>query len=158
MPASSSNSPPSGRHPFPIDVDLYCQNCGYNVRGLVEGTRCPECSTSIRFKLLRSKATWTKCRIALAAACPVVVFSLLISNAVLLEQTEWTGQMPHEVAESFMRIWQCVGVGALLLGAILLTQKRIPLLLWLAVGFVLLASAAGWFLNRVLWVLILMSI
>ena len=32
-----------GRSDEPIDVDWSCSGCGYNLRGLPPGTRCPEC-------------------------------------------------------------------------------------------------------------------
>lgn len=35
-----------------IDRDLPCRKCGYNLRGLVYGTKCPECGTVIERKRL----------------------------------------------------------------------------------------------------------
>lgn len=31
----------------PIDLDLSCPGCGYNLRGLKEGKRCPECGLAV---------------------------------------------------------------------------------------------------------------
>ena len=31
----------------PIDANLYCLECGYNLRGLVPEERCPECGTFV---------------------------------------------------------------------------------------------------------------
>jgi len=33
--------------PKPIDADLHCSTCGYNIRGLTVGRNCPECGTQI---------------------------------------------------------------------------------------------------------------
>lgn len=30
-----------------LDVDVHCHQCGYNLRGLSEPGRCPECGTPI---------------------------------------------------------------------------------------------------------------
>ena len=38
-----ANSPPSRR----IEADLACVRCGYNLRGMARGERCPECGTPV---------------------------------------------------------------------------------------------------------------
>jgi len=43
--AETATSPPDAPHP-PITQDLFCQTCGYNLRGLT-GHRCPECGGSL---------------------------------------------------------------------------------------------------------------
>src|SRR3990172_2603904 len=41
------NAPTTTVHPLPeIRQDLFCQTCGYNLRGLT-GNRCPECGGSL---------------------------------------------------------------------------------------------------------------
>ena len=39
-----------GREPFPIEVDWFCRECGYNLRGLMTGGRCPECGEVERYE------------------------------------------------------------------------------------------------------------
>jgi len=40
-------------NPAPEDIDLYCLNCGYNLRGLSgDPIRCPECGHLNRLELL----------------------------------------------------------------------------------------------------------
>lgn len=45
--SSSSFNPPSGS----IDVDAACKRCGYNLRGLPEDGRCPECGTPVSLSM-----------------------------------------------------------------------------------------------------------
>jgi hypothetical protein len=39
-----------GRESVPIDVDWFCRRCGYNLRGLMTGGRCPECGEVERYE------------------------------------------------------------------------------------------------------------
>ena len=39
-----------GRDPVRIDGDWFCRNCGYNLRGLMTGGRCPECGQVERYE------------------------------------------------------------------------------------------------------------
>ena len=34
----------------PVEDDRQCDQCGYNLRGLRFGGRCPECGTTIRYR------------------------------------------------------------------------------------------------------------
>ena len=44
-PRTPSDAPPTAEH-LPIPSDLFCQQCGYNLRGLTSD-RCPECGRSL---------------------------------------------------------------------------------------------------------------
>jgi hypothetical protein len=53
--ASSSNTfwPRRPTVPQPINEDLYCDKCGYNLRGLMPRGRCPECGYAYRAGIQR---------------------------------------------------------------------------------------------------------
>lgn len=49
--------PESGRD-GPIDIDTPCRGCGYNLRGLTPGTRCPECGLEMQPSRQRGRASF----------------------------------------------------------------------------------------------------
>jgi hypothetical protein len=76
---------------LPLDEDLYCLTCGYNVRGLTgDPVRCPECGDEHELQLLRAPA-WairvainhmeaapTRCVMCAAFACLSLGTALLM--------------------------------------------------------------------------------
>jgi hypothetical protein len=82
----------------PIHEDRPCHRCGYNVRGLMTGGRCPECGTpiragSVRFESSMASAPQTYLR-ALAQAAWVQAIGLLTAVALfaaLVPAVVWPG-------------------------------------------------------------------
>lgn len=130
---------------MPPGVDVLCHKCGYNLRGLTDGGRCPECSAVIRLDWPR--AEWSRWRVILTSGITAVVLLLAAANALITAHPEWIGRTHVQVALLFERIWLGVGGVTIVLGLIVETQRRIPLLMWIALWTALAATVAGWTLN-----------
>src|ERR1041385_4800198 len=42
----------AGDAPRPVEKDLACRKCGYNLRGLMTDGRCPECGTAVGLSVM----------------------------------------------------------------------------------------------------------
>jgi len=137
---------------LPSGVDVLCHKCGYNLRGLVEGGRCPECAAVIRLDIPR--AEWTRWRITLTCGVVAIVVLLMALNVLFTAHPEWISQGHLQVALLFQRIWLGFGGVTIMLGLIAETQRRIPSAMWIALWTALAASAVGWILNGLVEVMV----
>jgi len=133
-----------------IDRDIFCQTCGYNLRGLIS-SRCPECGTSIEnIRDAKPQIPWMYRRTLgwFRAYWKTVFF-------VMFRQNRFADEMAKPVSfpESQRFRWVTVGMGMLGLviggsGPLLtcgLSMEYIVVigLLGLVCGFLLLAGMTG---------------
>jgi len=92
MAEAPPNPTPSG--PVPDDIDLYCLNCGYNLRGLSgDPRRCPECGfmnpmgdLEIPAPIIRQQLRKMETGPTLCVGCVLVIGVLSLPVALILAE------------------------------------------------------------------------
>jgi hypothetical protein len=72
--------------PPEVRKDVFCQQCGYNLRGLKPLGRCPECGQAIRRSLIETGWSWTPAVVTphLYKGITCLVWSMLVLSASLV--------------------------------------------------------------------------
>lgn len=89
----------------PLDIDLYCMRCGYNLRGLAgDPIRCPECAQQNAIETVTETAALVGrhiARVESAMLSMVLAMLMMVPFALLAVQTGRGGRGPR---------WMLVGV------------------------------------------------
>jgi len=87
MDRSGTNAEPTA--PAPLDEDLYCLTCAYNLRGLSgDPVRCPECGDAHTLELLRAPAWAIRYAVGRMETAPTTCVALAAA-ATLCFGTAW---------------------------------------------------------------------
>jgi hypothetical protein len=109
---------PAPPPPVPLEEDVPCAGCGYNLRGLRPTGRCPECGCLVQVSILRHRARpprrppdprWAR-EIVEGAAASLVAFGLLVVISVVPNGwtiTPWSRLPVSKTPERIVLLCMC---------------------------------------------------